>query len=215
MGVALSVLLSAMHVQADDHAAIKYDPSNPSHREAFKVAEAVNSIVRSVRSNYTKRLVKKLKADGYGADMESIGKPGFIPLPAQFVKYVGIQLQRDTKQSFSYVLKSQWNINDTAFLEDEVDRVSWAFLDAQQKGVDSFKSIQWKPFVTVRQSGEESVLEYVAADTAAGESCVACHNAWEQRPEIIERRQMDGVAARKLFKLHEMLGMLRVSVTLE
>jgi hypothetical protein len=49
----------------------------------------------------------------------------------------------------------------------------------------------WKPVYRFEAHNGAPVLSYMRADPAAAESCVSCHNQYEQQAEIIAMRNSE------------------------
>lgn len=96
--------------------------------------------------------------------------------------------------------------------------VIWKFLVGQQeealKAGKPINGVQWKPFVRVATVNGKRTLRYLSADPASAIACVTCHNRWEQKPEIKQRREAKGVGAGKVFRMHELMGALGINVSL-
>jgi methyl-accepting chemotaxis protein len=169
---------------------------------------------------YTSDLVGKLSREGGGAARDSHDKPGFIPLPAQFIRMVSEQVQRRAGNLYSYSLVSQWNLNEDQGLKDEFDRWAWDQLLEQEKqfeasGEPGEAGYPWRAIYRFEQAGGGSTLVYMRADPASAPACVACHNSLEQRPEVIASRRSAGVEPAKTWKLHGLMGAVKVRVPIE
>jgi len=187
-----------------------------SYNQAFAIAEVVDSLIRSARANYTDAVVGKLKKDGTGASVDHMNKKGFAPLPAQFVRRLAAD---KNNKKFDFVLRSLWNLNKNQNLQNKFEKEGWGFLEAQQtralKSKIPFRNIKWQPYVKVEDVGGVKTLRYMSADTASASSCVTCHNAYERKAEIKKWRKEQGVRPGKLFKMHELMGALSISVPLK
>ncbi|MEQ6341711.1 MAG: GGDEF domain-containing protein [Gammaproteobacteria bacterium] len=183
-------------------------------RQAVAVADIVVTLSKTARSIYSKAVVKKLQEDGTGSSVDYVHKPGFIPLPAQFLKLLGQASTKDTARLFRYKPVSKWNLEPTQGLDDDFLRWAWPRLEAQdlKKPV---RPIAWTPVWRIEQQNGEKVLRYLAADPASNQLCVDCHNGYESSSDIITQRKLARVAPGKQWKLHQLLGALSVTVPLD
>ncbi len=186
------------------------------------VAKAIDMLIRSSRAKYTQNVVGKLQKDGTGSSVNHSKKKGFIPLPAQFVRSLAADvLQRQKKEGkefFNFFLRSRWNLNLEQGLKDDFEKRGWEYILRQQKealqaGV-SLKKIRWKPYVRVEIVNGRKLLRYFSADPASAISCITCHNAWEQKPQIKKLRKKQGIEAGKIFQMYELMGALAINVSL-
>ena len=198
-----------------------YTVLNRSHqslieKEAVRIAEIVATQVVSDRAEYTQALVGKLVKDGAGAAQDSAGRPGYIPLPAQFVRNVAARVAGKAGGLYSYSLVSLWNLNPAQGLKDDFDRWAWKQLEEQDQTFAQTPApaagYPWKAVYRFENVNGEEKLVYMKADPAAAQACVTCHNQYEQRPEWIATRQSAGVAPGKTWRLHQLMGALRVEI---
>ena len=75
--------------------------------------------------------------------------------------------------------------------------------------------MQWRVISRIDEQDGIRVLRYLKADPASDMSCVACHNAYEKRPDILARRTAEGITPGKQWKQNELLGALYVTVPLD
>lgn len=184
---------------------------------AIAVAEAVDAMVRSTRSIYTKTVVIKLKKDGRGAKQNSEKLKGFVPLPAQFIRNVALHLENSkTADKFKIELRSIWNLNPEQGLQDDFEKAGWEYLMKQQEAAGSdFAGIKWEPYVEVENRDGKNTLRYFSADTATVQACASCHNGWEKRASIKKMRKVAGITQGKTFELNELMGAVSISVALD
>ena len=183
--------------------------------EASRIANIVSTQILYDRAVYTEKLVGKLVNDGKGASRESHNRPGYIMLPAQFVRAVSKKVDDSSAGLYKYSLVSEWNLNLEQGLNDDFDRWAWAQLKAQdevfsQKNKD--KEYNWQPVYRIEQVDGERVLRYMRADPASAQACVSCHNDYEQRDDIKQLRGQFGTEQGKQWKLHQLMGALRVEI---
>lgn len=184
--------------------------------EAIHIAEVVASQVLIDRKIYTEMLVQKLERDGRGAAVNSHKLNGFIPLPAQFVRAVSDDISVTKAQLYRYRLMSEWNINPRQGIRYDFEKDAWQALKQQENeaikaGLDTW---EWQPFVRFEDTAEGLVLRYMQADTASANSCITCHDGYEQRPEIIAMREAGGVEKGKTWQLGQLMGGIHVDVPL-
>ena len=198
------------------------DTASPAYHAAVQVAKAVDVVFRSSRTVYATEVVSKLKNDGTGSDFDYATKKGFAPLPAQFARdlayHLAIVQKKSDDQQFTIVMRSRWNLNPNHELQDEFEKAGWQFLAHQQedalKAGKSLQELTWKPFTQVDMSNGKKVLRYFSADPAGALSCVKCHNEWEKRPDIQQRRKAQGIEVGKVFRVHELMAALSITVPL-
>ena len=189
--------------------------------EAVRIAEIVSTQVVADRAEYTANLVGKLKKEGTGGARDSHRKPGYIPLPAQFVRNVSERVKAKAGGLYSYTLVSGWNLNEEQGLRDDFDRWAWGQLldqeaELERSGVaPGQEGFTWRAahrFETIRG---KRTLVYMKADPAAAPACVSCHNQYEKRPEVAAMRTREGVAAGKQWRLHQLMGGIRVEIPVD
>ncbi len=195
-----------------------------SHRsliemEAVRIAEIVSTQVVNDRAEYTQNLVGKLTKDGYGASRDAAGKPGFIQLPAQFVRNVAQRVKRQAGGLYSYSLISLWNLNPDQGLKDDFDRWAWEKLAVQDKafvaGEPGAAGYPWRPVYRFETVNGAPLLRYAKADPASAPPCVICHNNYEQQEDVKSLRRSAGVEQGKSWKLHQLMGAIRVEIPVQ
>jgi len=187
------------------------------YAEAERTAHIVAIQILADREVYTKSLVDKLAMDGFGADIKSHYRPGYIMLPAQFVRKVAQKVGQTSGGYYSYSLISKWNINPEQGLTDEFEKQGWLELSRQEARLGSSAQARfesWQPVSSIVQKDGKPVLSYMLADIAASMACVNCHNALEAQPDIIAVRTKDGISDQKKWKLNDLMGAVRVDVPL-
>lgn len=187
--------------------------------EANRIADIVSSQILADRAVYTKELVGKLENDGYGASSDSHKRPGFIMLPAQFVRTVSKKVADSSNDLYRYSLVSEWNLNKDQGLKDEFDQWAWAQLQKQNneftdKAPQSKEPYPWKPVYKIDNSSGSSILHYMRADPASAAACVSCHNRYEKEADVIAFRKKQHVETEKQWQLHELMGAIRVDIPL-
>ena len=182
--------------------------------QARELADVVARIAASARSVYATKVVGKLKKDGYGSHIDYDHKPGYVPLPAQFLKYVGLRASEDSTGLYWYKPVSKWNLEAGQGLKDDFQRWAWSQLESQDQ-MDPAVPIAWKTVWRVEDVNGRRTLRYLRADPAVGTSCVECHNQYELRPEIKQRRLEAGLQPGKQWKLNQLLGAIEVDIPLD
>ncbi len=193
---------------------VSYGQQRTVEFQAIKLAEIIARQAASARSVYAKHIVGKLKQDGLGAHIDSHEKPGYVPLPAQFLKLFGEQASRESDGLFRYQPLSKWNLEPTQGLDDEFKRWAWQELEKQDRAAPR-QPIDWQPVWRFEEVDGVKTLKYLRADPASAESCVQCHNAHESQPEIVARRLAAGLEPGKQWQLHQLLGAIQVSIPLQ
>lgn len=208
--------LAASVIMLVSYYLLEYSQRNLLRTKAKLTAEIVANQVLMDRKVYTENLVQKLAADGVGASVNSHELTGFIPLPAQFVRAVSERIKSNKQRLYQYSLISEWNLNPNQGIQGTYEQQAWIALKQQEKQFKQAGAQQWdwQPVVQFVQGDEGLVLRYMRADTATAKACITCHNAYEQRPEIVKIREEQGVAPRKVWRLGELMGAVQVDVPL-
>lgn len=218
----LVVILIAGGVGAAGYYTLESGHKKLMEDEALRIAEIIATQVETDRAVYTQMLVTKLVNDGKGASQHSEAQPGYIPLPAQFIREVAQRITAHGNKLYSYSLMSHWNINPKQALKDDFDTWAWDELLKQDQEFKAAASTgtpalghSWKPVYRIGEIGGKPIMRLMRADPASSQACVTCHNALEQSPEIMATRTAAGKEVGKQWKLHELIGALRVDVQLE
>ena len=182
--------------------------------QALTVAEIVASQATTARSVYASEIAGKLARDGFGPNVDSQRMPGHVPIPAQFLKMVGQASSLKSDRLYEYRPVSRWNLDPAQGLTDDFLRWAWPQLEAQDRAAPA-KPIEWKAVSRIESVNGQRVLRYLSADAASQQSCAACHNAYEKRPEVLARRLADGVPVGKQWQQHQLLGALAVTIPLD
>ncbi len=182
--------------------------------QALAVAEIVASQATTARSVYAKEIAGKLAADGFGPAVDAEGRPGHVPIPAQFLKLVGRASTEFSDRLYEYKPVSRWNLEPSQGLDDDFLRWAWPQLEAQDQASPGGR-IGWKAVSRFETVGGRRVLRYLSADPASQAGCAACHNAYEKTPGIIARRVGAGVPVGKQWAQHQLLGALSVTIPLD
>jgi len=182
--------------------------------QALELAGVVSRMATTARSVYAKLAVVKLKHDGFGANIHSLDKKGFVPLPAQFLKQLGKKISQHESSLYRYNPLSRWNLEKTQGLQDDFQKWAWQQLEAQDKTNPKIP-INWKPVWRIETINGRPTLRYMRADPASASSCVNCHNQMEQQADIIQQRNDQGIPAGKQWKLNQLLGAIEVKISLE
>lgn len=183
--------------------------------QAVTVAEIVARQAAAARSVYASDIIAKVKADATGfADIDYHKKDGALPLPAQFLKAVANRASADSDGLYQYRPVSKWNLEISQGLNGAFLEWAWKELERQDQSAPT-QAINWKPAYLIRQFDDKETLLYLRADPASAESCVKCHNDYEQTPEIIERRKHQGLTPGKTFKQHQLLGAIFVQIPID
>ncbi len=183
--------------------------------KALDVAEVVARLSTSSRSVYAERVVNKLQHDRIGYASENYAhEPGNVPLPAQFLKFVGEHASKDNGGLYHYRPLSKWNLAQSQGLADSFQRWAWQQLEAQDRS-EPTGPIDWEPVWRIETLNGVNTLRYMRADPAASATCVECHNRLEQRPETVAMRLADGVSTGKMWKIHQLMGALEINIPLD
>jgi len=93
--------------------------------EALTLAEIVARQAASARSVYTQHVVEKLRRDGFGAHEDYAERPGFVALPAQFLKLLGKSATAESAGLYQYRPLSKWNLAADQGLRDSFQSWAW------------------------------------------------------------------------------------------
>ena len=182
--------------------------------EAVRIAEIVATQTSAARSTYSAMAVKKLQNDGTGAHTDSATRPGFIPLPAQFLRSMSEQTRSIEDPMYTFKPVSEWNLVEEQGIRDDFQRWAWNKLKLQDK-TNPGEPIDWQPVWRVDTINGSPVLRFMAADPASSDTCVSCHNRLELQPEIMQRRIDSGIEPGHQWKKHELLGAFEVDIPLQ
>jgi PAS domain S-box-containing protein len=184
-------------------------------QQSLAIAEIVASQATTARSVYAKEIAAKLKADGFGPDVNFATMPGHVPIPAQFLKLVGLASSEKVDRLYEYKPVSKWNLEPSQGLSDDFLRWAWPQLERQDQATPS-GPIAWKAVSRLELKPDGSrVLRYLSADPASQAACAACHNAYEKRPEFLALRQSNGIEAGRQWNQHQLMGALSITVPLD
>lgn len=207
MGVFLIAFLVSYYVIKD---AVKKTIEN----QAITVAEIVAAQATTARSVYALEIAEKLKRDGFGPHVNSDQMPGYVPIPAEFLKMIGEASSASSADLFHYKPVSKWNLEPNQGISDDFLTWAWPLLEKQDVQ-DPTGPISWKPVWRFELNEGKKTLRYLRADAASQISCVDCHNDYEKKPEIIALRKASGVEPGKQWKQHQLLGALAITIPLD
>ncbi|WP_168224656.1 ATP-binding protein [Rhodoferax aquaticus] len=182
--------------------------------QALAIAEVVASQATTARSVYAKEVAEKLRKDGFGPDVNFANLPGHVPIPAQFLKLVGLSASADSDKLFAYRPVSKWNLEGSQGLSDDFLLWAWPQLENQDQAAPK-EAIAWRSVSRIETHDGQRVLRFLKADPASQMSCVTCHNAYEKTAPILSLRASQGVAPGKQWAQHQLMGALSVTVPLE
>ena len=193
---------------------VRHAVTNTVEHQAVTIAEIVASQAKTARSVYAVEVAEKLRKDGFGPNVNSASMPGHVPIPAQFLKLVGQATSANSDGLYAYKPVSKWNLEPTQGLTDDFLRWAWPQLE-QQDTSQAHEPLAWKPVYRFEDAQGQRVLRYLAADPAARTSCVQCHNAYEQMPEVVARRVAAGTEPHKQWQLNQLMGAISISIPLD
>ncbi|HEY8027018.1 MAG TPA: ATP-binding protein [Burkholderiaceae bacterium] len=182
--------------------------------DAIRSAEIVATEVQVSRTTFSEKVANKLKKEGFGVSLDFEQHPGFVPIPAQYLRLVGADIQQQSMGLFNFNLLSKWNLHQNQGLHDDFQRWAWGKFE-QQDLKNPIAAIDWQPLWRIEDINGTKTLRYMRADPAADASCVECHNEQEKRPEIIRQRVAAGVTANKIWKRNQLLGAIEVQIPLD
>ncbi len=194
---------------------IRHAMQSVVEHQAQVVAEIIAKQAASMRSVYAREVVNKLAKEGKGSHPQYQNLPGFVPVPAQFLKFTGLASSRDTADLFEYRPVSKWNIDPSQGIDTDFLRWAWPQLERQDQASPA-QPIDWQPVWRIEKNPEgKRALRYLWADPASDQSCVDCHNAYEQRPDTAALRQEGGIPPGKQWQLHQLMGALDITIPLD
>jgi len=205
------VMLIAIAASTLTYFIVKDTLDKTTEHQALIIAEIVARQAAAGRTVYSQDVVNKLKRDGYGSDIHSDKRPGFVPLPAQFLKLMGRESSRSNADLYRYKPISKWHLEPTQGLNDNFENWAWQQLQAQDQANPS-GPIDWKPAWWTEEWQGKRYFRYMRADPASSESCVTCHNQYLQQPAIIAQLKSEGVTGIKQWKLNQLMGAISVTI---
>ena len=183
--------------------------------QSLSVAEIVSRQASAARSVYSSLILEKVKRDNIGySDSYYHDKKGALPIPAQFLKGMAAKASESSDGLYKYRAVSKWNLAKDQSLNNEFLKEAWAELELQDKA-NPKQAIDWKPIYRVQKHQDKETLLYLRADPASSMSCVNCHNSYEQKSSIIERRTDQAISSGKVWKQHQLLGAIFVQIPVE
>lgn len=210
----LSALLVLLIAALITYSASRHTLKNIVKLQSVVIAEIVARQATTMRTVYSNRVVEKLKKDDLGGHVQYQDNQGYVPVPAQFLKYVGLATTENTAELFEYKPVSKWNLDPEQGLSDDFLLWAWPQLEAQDQ-TSPQGPIAWQPISRVEERAGKPVLRYLWADPATSISCVNCHNAAELTEEIKDRRSQQGIAPGKHWQQHQLLGALSITIPLD
>lgn len=211
--ILIGIILVYLAASAISFAAISDAVNKTTENQALAVAEIVARQATSARSVYSDKVAKKLKEDGTGPHADFLKKPGFVPIPAQFLKMVGLASADQNNYLYKYKPVSKWNLEKTQGIDDDFLKWAWPQLEVQDQEAPE-APIPWKAVSRFEYEDGNRVLRYLYADPASQKTCVTCHNAYENHPQIKKYREASGITNAKEWKLHQLMGALSITIPL-
>lgn len=181
--------------------------------EALRLAKVITEQAIGARSTYSKNVAEKLVREGVSVTHEYQSVAGSAPIPAQFLSLMSHEVRERNAGLYNYRLVSKWNINPANGLSDQFQEWAFSRLEEQVNAFDS-KAFTPAPVWRIEEINGEKILRYLSADVALAASCVNCHNAFEQRPDILQRRKEAGIASKKFFKIGDIMGAIEADIPL-
>lgn len=183
--------------------------------QALSVAEIVARQTAAARATYVNNIISKVAKDGVAyTDFEHEDKKGALPIPAQFVKIMAQKAAKASEGIYRFRTVSERNIGAKADLNNDFLKFAWAELEKQDQA-NPQKPIDWKPIYNVQKVEGQETLLYLKAAPAFHESCVTCHNDYEQTSDVIALRKKQNIEAGKVLKKHQLLGAMFIEIPVE
>lgn len=183
-------------------------------QDAIRSADIVATEVQVSRTTFTEKVVDKLKKEGFGISLDFEHHLGYVPIPAQYLRFVGADIHKQSEGLFSFNLLSKWNLHANQDVRDDFEKWAWTQFE-QQDQKDPTGPINWIPRWRIENINGVKTLRYMRADPAAEIACVECHNEQEKKPEIHAQRVAAGVTPDKIWKRHQLLGAIEVQIPIE
>lgn len=197
-----------------NYATMLWSQDRIMQHEALRVAEVVTHQALSSRSVYATAVADKLRQDGFGASESYHGLKGFVPIPAQYLRYVAEEVRNTNAGVYSYQPLSKWNLAPDQGLADEFQRWAWQQLELQDQA-EPGGPIAWQPVWQFAGVDGVRTLRYISADGANAANCIECHSIHERRTDIVERRLAQGVEPGKQWRLYQLMGALEVNIPMD
>jgi len=179
--------------------------------DAIRSADIVATEVQVSRTTFTEKVVDKLKKEGFGISLDFERHLGYVPIPAQYLRFVGSDIHKQSEGLFNFNLLSKWNLHANQGVRDDFEKWAWTQFEQQdQKNPNG--PINWIPRWRFEDVNGVKTLRYMRADPAAENACVECHNEQEKKPEIQAQRIAAGVTPDKEWKRHQLLGAIEVQI---
>jgi diguanylate cyclase (GGDEF)-like protein/PAS domain S-box-containing protein len=188
--------------------------TNTVEHQALAIAEIVANQAMTARSVYTHDVADKLVQERAENLQGKLPATETIPIPSKFLKLVGRATSEQSNKLYEYKPISRWNIEPDQGLSDEFLRWAWPQLEKQDQA-KPLAPIAWQAVSRFENQNGQRVLRYLSADPASQQSCVACHNSYEQRQDVMGMRAAHGVPAGKQWTQHQLLGALSITVPLD
>ncbi len=178
---------------------------------ALLVAEIIIGQRKVIRNVYNREVVSKLKSDGYGGQVNFRDHPGFVPVPALFLRFLSQESDLIIK-NIKYKSVSKWNMGPYSLGDDPFLIWGWQQLEIQNQNVRD-EPYDWQPVWRIEYTDKGPVVRYLDAVPASSASCVSCHQRHEDSDEIQRLRIDTGVSPHN-FRQHHLLGALNIDIPL-
>ena len=142
------------------------------------VADSLFTVMEADRAVYTKKVIKRIKAEGKIDATEEWEDSGnlHIPLPAQMFR-MAAERAKDSKHNsagFFYQLKSPWPINKQNKPMTDVEKAGFDFVVANKGEA---------PFYSEETLNGKKYFTAIYADVGVSSACINCHNGHEDTPK--------------------------------
>ena len=183
--------------------------------QALSISEIVARQAGAARDAYANTVIGKVTKDGVAYPHPDYhDKKGAVPIPSQFVKEMAVEALASSGGLYRYRGVSEWNLGEDQGLNNDFLQSAWLELKAQDKA-NPQKEIDWKPIHRIQEvEGQETFL-FLEASPATHESCVGCHNTYEQNADIMQRRSEQQSDIGRSWKKHQLMGAIFVEIPLE
>ncbi|RVU84133.1 EAL domain-containing protein [Leucothrix sargassi] len=172
------------------------------------------TVARFAYATNVLRIERKAGGRTILSDEDFHEKVGQVLTPAEFLKGMAATASETSEGLYRYSVVSKWNLAEEQSLNNEFLKWAWEELEAQDQASPK-APIKWQPVYRIENIEGVDTLRYLQADPALADSCVSCHNIYEQKPEIIERRKQQGIPHGKVFKKYQLMGGIFVEIPVE
>ncbi len=146
------------------------------------VADYLHAIIEADRTLYASLVVERMQHHGKALALEDWSQKDQLPLPAQFVQFAGLEVERKGT-GLQYRLASLWPIDET----------NGPATDLERTGLQAVSDDPSTVHTSTINRAKGPHFQAIFADKAVSQVCVTCHNEHPLSP-------------RKNYKLNDVMG---------